>query len=96
MKTGVYQGIPTPFTATRYHSLAIKEETLPSELEITGRSETGIVMSVQHKALPIFGVQYHPESVMTEHGHLLLANWLVECGMSDAVERAKGLAPVIN
>jgi len=95
-KTGVYQGIPTPFTATRYHSLAIREETLPSELEITGRSETGIVMSVQHKELPIFGVQYHPESVMTEHGHLLLANWLVECGMSDAVERAKGLAPVIN
>ncbi len=51
-------------------------------------------MSVQHKELPIFGVQFHPESVMTEHGHLLLANWLVECGMADAVERAKGLAPV--
>ena len=92
---GVYQGLPTPFTATRYHSLAIKEETLPSDLAITGRSESGVVMSVQHKELPIFGVQFHPESVMTEHGHLLLANWLVQCGMKDAVERAKKLAPVV-
>ena len=92
---GVYQGLPTPFTATRYHSLAIKEETLPSDLAITGRSESGVVMSVQHKELPIFGVQFHPESVMTEHGHLLLANWLVQCGMKDAVERAKKLAQVV-
>lgn len=92
---GVYQGLPTPFTATRYHSLAIKEETLPSDLAITGRSESGVVMSVQHKELPIFGVQFHPESVMTEHGHLLLANWLLQCGMKDAVERAKKLAPVV-
>lgn len=92
---GVYQGLPSPFTATRYHSLAIKEETLPSDLAITGRSESGVVMSVQHKELPIFGVQFHPESVMTEHGHLLLANWLVQCGMKDAVERAKKLVPVV-
>ena len=92
---GVYQGIPSPFTATRYHSLAIQEKTLPEELEITGRSESGVVMSIQHKELPIFGVQFHPESVMTEHGHALLANWLVVCGMKDAVEKAKKLAPVV-
>jgi para-aminobenzoate synthetase component 2 len=94
-ENGIYEGIPNPFIATRYHSLAIREETLPSELRITGRSESGIVMSLQHQALPIFGVQYHPESVLTEHGHLLLANWLLVCGMDDAVKKAKKLDPVL-
>ena len=88
--------IPTPFTATRYHSLAIKEETLPSELIVTGRSESGVVMSVRHRDLPIQGVQFHPESVLTEHGHHLLANWLVECGMKDAVKKSEGLSPVFS
>ena len=74
--SGVYQGIPSPFTATRYHSLAIQEKTLPGELEITGRSESGVVMSIQHKELPIFGVQFHPESIRTEFGHEILKNWL--------------------
>jgi para-aminobenzoate synthetase component 2 len=92
----VFQNLPSPFTATRYHSLAIKEETLPSELIVTGRSESGVVMSVRHRDLPIHGVQFHPESVLTEHGHHLLANWLVECGMKDAVSKSEGLSPVFN
>lgn len=88
--------IPTPFTATRYHSLAVVPDTLPDELEVTGRSESGVVMALRHKSLPIYGVQFHPESVLTEHGHLLLANWLVTCGMSDAVSRAAGLSPTVS
>lgn len=95
-QSGVFAEIPSPFTATRYHSLAVRPETLPSELVVTGRSESGVVMALRHSELPIFGVQFHPESVLTEHGHHLLANWLVECGMSDAVSRAAGLAPVVS
>jgi para-aminobenzoate synthetase component 2 len=94
--SGVFKAIPSPFTATRYHSLAIHEETLPNELVVTGRSESGVVMSIRHRELPIHGVQFHPESVLTEHGHHLLANWLTECGMKDAVSKAAGLAPVVN
>lgn len=94
--TGVFKDIPSPFTATRYHSLAVLPETLPKDLIVTGKSESGVVMALRHKTLPIHGVQFHPESVLTEHGHHLLANWLVECGMDDAVVRAAGLAPVFN
>ncbi|MBO0884659.1 MAG: aminodeoxychorismate/anthranilate synthase component II [Mycobacterium sp.] len=78
--TGVFRGLPDPFVATRYHSLTVLEPTVPSELEITARTEAGIVMGVQHRELPIHGVQFHPESVLTYGGHRLLANWLVECG----------------
>lgn len=94
--SGVFKDLPSPFTATRYHSLAVRPETLPDELVVTGRSESGVVMALRHKELPIFGVQFHPESVLTEHGHHLLANWLEACGMTDAVERAAGLAPVVS
>lgn len=93
--SSIYQELPNPFIATRYHSLAIREETIPSELIVTGRSESGVVMSIQHRELPIFGVQFHPESVLTEYGHLLLANWLIICGMVDAVAKAKKLPPVL-
>lgn len=95
-QSGVFAEIPSPFTATRYHSLAVRPETLPSELVITGRSESGVVMALAHNELPIYGVQFHPESVLTEYGHHLLANWLVKCGMRDAVARASGLAPVVS
>ena len=74
--TGVFQGLPTPFTATRYHSLVIERETLPQCLEVTAWSEDGEIMGVRHKALPIEGVQFHPESILTEHGHQLLKNFL--------------------
>jgi para-aminobenzoate synthetase component 2 len=93
---GVYANLPSPFTATRYHSLAIERATVPNELQITGETEGGIVMSVRHKSLPIQGVQFHPESVLTEHGHAMLANWLTECGDKNAQSKAVGLSPVIG
>ena len=78
--TGVLAGLPNPFTATRYHSLAVREDTLPAELEVTARTEGGVIMAMRHRRLPIQGVQFHPESVLTEGGHRMLANWLGECG----------------
>ena len=95
-REGVFANLPSPFTATRYHSLAIERATVPDELEITSETEGGIVMSVRHKSLPIEGVQFHPESVLTEHGHAMLANWLTECGDSNARTKAIGLSPVIG
>jgi para-aminobenzoate synthetase component 2 len=95
-KSGIYANLPSPFTATRYHSLAIERESVPDQLQITGETESGIVMSVQHKTLPITGVQFHPESVLTEHGHAMLANWLTECGDKNAQTKAVGLSPVIG
>ena len=75
--TGVFAGLPSPFTATRYHSLAAEPATVPAELEVTARTEDGIIMGLRHRELPVEGVQFHPESVLTEHGHRMLANWLV-------------------
>jgi para-aminobenzoate synthetase component 2 len=95
-REGVFANLPSPFTATRYHSLAIERATVPAELQITGQTEGGIVMSVRHKSLPIEGVQFHPESVLTEHGHAMLANWLTECGDENAQSKAVGLSPVIG
>jgi para-aminobenzoate synthetase component 2 len=94
--TGVLTNLPSPFTATRYHSLAVERETVPDVLEITGTTDSGVVMSLRHKTLPIQGVQFHPESVLTEHGHLMLANWLVTCGDVGAPQRAVGLSPVVG
>jgi para-aminobenzoate synthetase component II len=93
---GVLAGLPQPFTATRYHSLAIDPATVPDELEVTGSTPSGVVMAVRHRTLPLEGVQFHPESVLTEGGHRLLANWLVRCGEEDAVERSEGLAPLVR
>ena len=93
---GVLTNLPSPFTATRYHSLAVERDTVPAVLEITGSTESGVVMSMRHTTLPIEGVQFHPESVLTEHGHLMLANWLVKCGDIDAPRRAVGLSPVVG
>ncbi len=93
---GVLANLPSPFTATRYHSLAVERDTVPAVLEITGSTESGVVMSMRHATLPIEGVQFHPESVLTEHGHQMLANWLVKCGDLDAPKRAVGLSPVVG
>lgn len=72
----VFRGLPSPFTATRYHSLAVKRETLPDVLEVTAWTADGEIMGLAHKTRPIHGVQFHPESIATEHGHDLLANFL--------------------
>ena len=93
---GVLSNLPSPFTATRYHSLAVEPATIGHQLEITGRTDSGVVMSMRHKTLPIEGVQFHPESVLTEHGHKLLANWLTQCGDANAQSKAVGLTPVIS
>ena len=92
---GVLAGLPSPFTATRYHSLAVVDGTFSDELEVTARTN-GIVMGLQHRELPLHGVQFHPESVLTEGGHRLLANWLQVCGAADAVERSEGLHPLVR
>ncbi len=93
---GVLTGLPSPIRATRYHSLAVVAETVPDELEITGWTEGGVVMGLRHRELPLHGVQFHPESVLTEGGHRLLANWLEICGDQGAVARSAGLAPLVR
>ncbi|CAB5053725.1 unannotated protein [freshwater metagenome] len=93
---GVFVDLPSPFTATRYHSLCVERDTVGSDLEITGATESGIVMSMRHRTLPIEGVQFHPESVLTEHGHQMLANWLTVCGDKNAKTKAVGLSPVVG
>ncbi|MEH1012563.1 aminodeoxychorismate/anthranilate synthase component II [Micromonospora sp. CPCC 206060] len=94
--TGVLAGLPDPFTATRYHSLAVVPETVPGELEVTGWTGSGVVMALRHRSLPVEGVQFHPESVLTEGGHLMLANWLATCGLPAALDRAPALAAEVD
>ncbi|MCV7206073.1 anthranilate synthase component II [Mycolicibacterium peregrinum] len=77
---GVLKGLPDPFTATRYHSLTILPETVPDQLEVIGQTDSGVIMAVRHTELPIHGVQFHPESILTQGGHRMLANWLGVCG----------------
>ncbi|WP_432833631.1 aminodeoxychorismate/anthranilate synthase component II [Dactylosporangium sp. CA-092794] len=93
---GVLAGLPSPFIATRYHSLAVVESTLPPEIEVTGRTESGVVMAMRHRTLPIEGVQFHPESVLTQGGHQMLANWLAVCGLPDALDRAPELVAEVE
>lgn len=94
--TGVLAGLPDPFTATRYHSLAVRRGTVEDTLQITARTATGVIMGLQHPELPLFGVQFHPESVLTEGGHRLLANWLVTCGDSGAVALSAAMTPLVR
>jgi anthranilate synthase component 2 len=79
---GVFAGLKNPFTATRYHSLSVEKDALPAELEITAWTEDGEIMGVQHRTRPVYGVQFHPESIATECGHELLANFLDVAGVS--------------
>ena len=92
---GVLAGLPSPFTATRYHSLAVEPSTVPDDWDVTGRTASGVIMAMKHRSLPVEGVQFHPESVLTEGGHLMLANWLTVCGDPAALKRSEGLAPVV-
>ena len=91
---GVFEGLADPFTATRYHSLAVDPATVPQELEVSARTGE-VVMGLRHRTLPIEGVQFHPESVLTDGGHRMLANWLAVCGDPGAREAARELAPTL-
>lgn len=93
---GVLAGLPNPFRATRYHSLAVRPDSIPAQLEVTGWTESGVVMALRHRDFDVEGVQFHPESVLTEGGHRMLANWLVRCGDIGAVARSAGLGPVVG
>jgi para-aminobenzoate synthetase component 2 len=88
--------VPSPFTATRYHSLAVERDTVPDELEITSETDSGVIMSIRHREKDIEGVQFHPESVLTEGGHQMLAEWLTRCGDGEAKQLAVGLAPYVS
>jgi len=92
---GVFKDLKSPFRATRYHSLAIEKPSVPKELLVTATTDTGVIMGVKHKSAPIEGVQFHPESVLTEGGHRLLANWLETCGDKDAISVSLSL-PSVN
>lgn len=92
----LYADVPQPFTATRYHSLAIVDSTVPAELTVTSRTQGGVIMGVQHATAPVYGVQFHPESVLTEGGYQLIANWLTIAGLSTAKSAAVGLTPLVN
>ena len=94
--TDVFRDMPSPFTATRYHSLAIEPETLPSDLVVTAETGSGVIMGIRHRSEAIEAVQFHPESVLTEFGHRMLANWLGVCGDGEAVGRSENLAPLIG
>ena len=92
---GLFAGVRSPLVVGRYHSLAVDEATLPDELIVTARSH-GLVMGVRHASLPLVGVQFHPESVLTEDGYLLLANWLAVCGAGDLSTRARELSARVD
>ncbi len=91
-----YADVPQPFTATRYHSLAIVDGTLPPELIVTSRTEGGVIMGLRHESAPIYGVQFHPESVLTEGGYRMLGNWLAAAGLPEARDRAASLNPLMR
>jgi para-aminobenzoate synthetase component 2 len=91
-----YLDVPQPFRATRYHSLAVVDSTVPPELIVSSRTAGGVIMGVRHESAPIFGVQFHPESVLTEGGYSMIANWLAVAGLPEAREAAKGLSPLVN
>jgi len=105
----VYKNVPQPFTATRYHSLAVVDSTVPADLIVTSRTvaadpndpstgngKGGVIMGLQHASKPIYGVQFHPESVMTEGGYQMLGNWLESIGLVGAADRAKSLTPMVK
>lgn len=91
----IFRAVPSPFTATRYHSLAVTNDSIPDVLAVTAQTASGVIMGLQHKSAPIYGVQFHPESVMTEGGYQMLGNWLESIGLTGASERAKDLTPGI-
>ncbi|MFT8356546.1 anthranilate synthase component II [Bifidobacterium aquikefiri] len=92
----VFAGIANPMVATRYHSLAVQSDTVPDELEVTAWTQDDhIIQGLKHRTLPLYAVQFHPESVMTEGGYRMLANFLAICGQTSAVENSRGLKPKV-
>jgi para-aminobenzoate synthetase component 2 len=89
----LYAGLPNPFTATRYHSLAIDPASVPDDLVVTSRTTSGVIMGIAHRTAPVQGVQFHPESVLTQGGHRLLGNWLEGIGFEDAASLGARLHP---
>jgi para-aminobenzoate synthetase component 2 len=92
----VFKDVPNSFRATRYHSLAVVDNTVPNDLVVTSRTKGGVIMGLQHVTKPIYGVQFHPESVLTEGGYQMLGNWLESIGLKGASAKAKGLSPMIK
>ena len=92
----IYRDVPQSFTATRYHSLAVVASTVPDTLIVTSRTAGGVIMGLQHTSKRIYGVQFHPESVLTQGGYQMLGNWLESIGLAGAAERAKSLSPLVN
>ena len=92
----LFVGVPDSFTATRYHSLAVVDDTVPDALVVTARTEGGVIMGLNHRSAPVFGVQFHPESVLTEGGYTMVANWLEVTGLVGAAEAAKSLSPRLS
>ena len=92
----VFKDVPKSFRATRYHSLAVVDSTVPKDLVVTSRTKGGVIMGLQHVSKPIYGVQFHPESVLTEGGYQMLGNWLESIGLKGAAEKAKKLTPMIK
>lgn len=92
----LYEDVPQPFTATRYHSLAVVDGTLPPELVVTSRTEGGVIMGLEHRDAPLFGVQFHPESVLTEGGYQLVGNWLGVAGDAVAHAASRGRQPLVG
>lgn len=93
--TNVFQGLDSPLTATRYHSLAAVGD-VPAELRVTARTANGVIMGLEHRSAPLCGVQFHPESVLTEGGYRMLGNWLERVGLTGAAERSATLSPLIH
>ncbi len=93
---GVFAGLPSPISTTRYHSLAADPDTIPECLEVTARTESNVIMAIRHRQWPLEAVQFHPESVLTEGGYQMLANWLVVCGDTEAPARAAGFSPLVS
>jgi para-aminobenzoate synthetase component 2 len=92
----VFKDVPNSFRATRYHSLAVVDNTVPKDLVVTSRTKGGVIMGLQHVSKPIYGVQFHPESVLTEGGYQMLGNWLESIGLNGAADKAKKLSPMIK
>jgi len=90
---GLFADLPDGFEATRYHSLAVREDTLPAAIEVTARTDSGVIMGLCHRTSPIVGVQFHPESILTEGGHLLLGRWMEDAGCEGAAARGARLHP---